>query len=240
MGGVVHRVETRYGVCLIGSGYTDAGITSDWFQPDYWGGRARPVTSGGRGSAWFVEAAGTPMVLRRYLRGGMAAKLLRSSYLYTSEDRVRSFAELRLLEHLIDLQLPVPAPVAAWYGKTSGAYYQAGIIIERIADAVPLADLIDTLALDGWAALGSLLRRFHDAGVKHADLNCYNILVRQKEFYLIDFDKGQLMGAGRSQQWKAASLERLARSLRKVAGAAAQQRVWDTMMAGYERSTTSE
>lgn len=27
----------------------------DWFDPDYWGERAVPVSSGGRGSAWFIE-----------------------------------------------------------------------------------------------------------------------------------------------------------------------------------------
>ena len=240
MSEVEHRVETENGVFLLGSGYSEVGITAEWFDPEYWGTNARPVTSGGRGSAWFVDANGTPVVLRRYLRGGLAAKLLRSTYLFINEDSVRSFAELRLLEQLVDLQLPVPAPVAAWYGKTSGIYYQAGIIIERIAGALPLADQIEELPLDAWVVLGSLLRRFHDAGVKHADLNCYNILVRQSEFYLIDFDKGQLMRASASMQWKQASLERLARSVRKVAGESAQHRVWGSMMAGYERSTISE
>ena len=49
----------------------------EWFLPTKWGERARPVDSGGRGGAWFVDAPFGPSLLRLYLRGGWAARVSR-------------------------------------------------------------------------------------------------------------------------------------------------------------------
>ena len=46
-------------------------VTADWFNADYWGDKARPVSSGGRGGAWFVRAGDDRLVLREYRRGGL-------------------------------------------------------------------------------------------------------------------------------------------------------------------------
>lgn len=208
----------------------------DWFDSDFWGEHARPVGSGGRGSAWFVDAEGRSVVLRRYLRGGLIAHISKSRYVFTHERHVRSFAEFRLLVKLTALQLPVPKPVAAWYRKVSWFQYEAAIIVERIEGAMPLAGLIEALSPDAWQNLGGVLRRFHDAGVCHADLNCFNILVHQGNFSLIDFDRGKILTAASSSDWRFANLERLARSLRKVGGEATQNRIWGFLLAGYERA----
>jgi len=47
------------------------------------------VDDGGRGSAWFIDSQ-PPMVLRRYQRGGLMARLSRSTYLYLGRERTRS------------------------------------------------------------------------------------------------------------------------------------------------------
>lgn len=176
------------------------------------------------------------LVLREYRRGGLMAKISRNTYIFTGESAVRSFAEFRLLDHLVGMGLPVPRPVAASYRKTTPVNYQAALIIERLEEATPLADLIASLDDRAWQVLGGTIRRFHDAGVRHADLNCFNVLVRGGEFFLIDFDKGRIMEASSSTRWKDANLNRFARSLRKVAGAAAQVRVWEPFMHGYNGS----
>ncbi len=214
----------------------DGRVTTDWFRPRYWAGQARPVSSGGRGGAWFINADGSKLVLREYRRGGLMARLSEKGYIYTRERDVRSFAEFRLLNELVALALPVPRPVAALYRKTSALRYQAAIIIEQLEDTTPLADLVPDLDDRHWTLLGQTIRRFHDAGVHHADLNCFNVLVRGDTFFLIDFDKGRILAAPAEASWKAANLERLARSLRKVAGEAAQSRVWDSFMNGYNGS----
>lgn len=214
-------------------------VTMSWFDPGYWGDKAAPVGSGGRGGAWFVDADGADLVLREYLRGGLAANVSRKTYAFTGEKNVRSFSEFRLLMRLVTMGLPVPKPVAAWYRKASPLHYQAAIMIERLVDASPLADLIGGLEDDGWYNLGEAIRRFHDAGVRHADLNCFNVLVRDGAFFLIDFDKGCIMPQEAAPRWKSANLDRFARSLRKVAGDEVQRRVWVSFMNGYNGSHTA-
>lgn len=215
-------------------------VTEEWFDPEYWGRQATPVDRGGRGGAWFLHAASGPLVLRHYRRGGLVARFVESSYVYRSEEKVRSFAEFRLLARLVQLGFPVPRPVAAWYRKTSPKQYRAAIIIERIEAAKPLADLIDTLSPGGWEVLGQVIKNFHDAGVRHADLNCFNVLVSQGNFYLIDFDKGKIVGANESSGWKNSNLRRFARSLHKVAGVEAQDITWRSFMKGYNGSQPVE
>lgn len=223
---------------LVHPDYRDE-VTVAWFNPGHWGDRARPVSSGGRGGAWFITAGSHNVVLREYLRGGLIAKISRNAYVFTGESAVRSFAEFRLLNQLVGMALPVPRPVAAWYRKTSLLRYQAALIIEKLERTTPLAELITSLDDGAWQRLGGTIRRFHDAGVRHADLNCFNVLVRDEDFFLIDFDKGRIMDEGAFARWKAANLERFARSLRKVAGEAAQARVWESFMHGYHGSQST-
>ena len=65
-----------------------------------------------------------------------------------------------------------------------------------------------------WAAIGRCLRRFHDAGVQHADLNAHNIMLgEQGEVWVLDFDRGRLRHPG---AWRERVLDRLARSLAKI------------------------
>ncbi|MDS1310642.1 3-deoxy-D-manno-octulosonic acid kinase [Marinobacter xiaoshiensis] len=214
-------------------------VTTDWFTPEYWGDKASLVGSGGRGGAWFIKAGDKEFVLREYLRGGLASHISRKTYAYTGEHNVRSFSEFRVLNRMISMDLPVPVPVAAWYRKVSPIQYRAAIIIERIKGATPLADLIGKLDSGDWHALGQTVRRFHDADVRHADLNCFNVLMVEKDFFLIDFDKGCIMPPSSRSNWKADNLNRLARSLKKVAGDAALNRFWNVFLNGYEGSSAA-
>ena len=189
----------------------------EWFDPEYWGARARAVHAGGRGGAWFVDAPFGAAVLRRYLRGGMAAKLSRDRYLWQGEKRVRSFAEYHLTETLRRLGLPVPRPLAAGYER-EGAFYRAAILIERLPDVRTFAERI---AAEGsrapWADAGRLVARFHRAGLDHADLNADNILFDTSgQGWLIDFDRGRLRKPRAT--WRENNLARLLRSLQKLRG----------------------
>lgn len=212
-------------------------VTPDWFLPAFWGTRAVSVSSGGRGSAWFIDGPRGGMVLRHYLRGGYVAKVSRAAYLYTGEERTRSFAEFRLLSQLRDLDLPVPEPVAAHYRRVNGLFYEAAILIGRIEDVIPLGDCAGDLSEDGWSRLGQLLRRFHDAGVNHADLNCFNILIQRQSFYVIDFDKGRIEPNRESTaSWRKRNLDRLYRSLAKLdVGSFDLKARWQALENGYVR-----
>ncbi len=188
------------------------------FDRGYWHARSALLDHrGGRGSIHFIEDGARSWALRRYLRGGLPARLVRKRFLYLGEERTRPFRELRLLAKLRELGLPVPAPVAAGYQRDVLCYV-AGILTERLPQTHSLAELLGAGALDDthWAAIGRTLRRFHDAGVHHADLAAGNILLGDRDsVWLIDFDRGRMRRPG---PWRETVLARLGRSLAKLAG----------------------
>jgi 3-deoxy-D-manno-octulosonic acid kinase len=188
-----------------------------WFEPASWGDRARPVGRGGRGGAWFIDASHGPCVLRQYLRGGMAAKFSRDRYLWRDADRVRSFAEFRLLRELLRRGLPVPQPIAACYIR-EGMTYRAWILLERLMDVQPLALMADAdRERAPWEETGRLIARFHREGLDHADLNADNILFdAQGKGWMIDFDRSRMHIPATG--WRMRNLARLERSLLKLRG----------------------
>ncbi len=171
--------------------------------------------SGGRGSIHFIEDGRRSWALRRYLRGGFAARFARQRFLYLGEDRTRSFTELRLLDDLVRMGLPVPAPVAAGYRRGTCTYV-AELITERLIGAASVTETFRAGRMDEarWIAVGRCLRRFHDAGVQHADLTANNILLDESgRVWVLDFDRGRIREPG---PWRERVLDRLARSLAKV------------------------
>ena len=215
-----------------------------WFDPASTELAAQPVQSGGRGSAWFVHGPFGDGVLRHYRRGGVMARLSQDRYLWGGEARVRSVAEFHLLEALLALGLPVPAPIAAAWWR-DGATYRAGIIIAKITDAHTMASEITagTENENGWRDAGAMIARFHAAGLEHGDLNTYNILFDAAcKPWLIDFDKSHLH-VQLDRRRADANLSRLERSVRKVGAAQSSaylQRVIDTLHAGYRAQGESE
>ncbi|MEN5346166.1 3-deoxy-D-manno-octulosonic acid kinase [Achromobacter mucicolens] len=216
---------------LAGAMLSDARRVADAgpevFNPAHYGDRARPVDAGGRQAAWFVEGQDWQGVLRRYRRGGMIARISRDAYLWNGESRTRSFREYRLLAALRAQGLPVPAPLAAAYWR-QGPIYRAAIVVERIPGVRPLAQ---ALTEPLWQPVADAIVRMHRAGVWHADLNAFNILIgNDGRVWLIDFDRGT-QGA-LSERQRQANLDRLRRSLRKVAGEAGD-RFWMRLRDSY-------
>ncbi len=171
--------------------------------------------AGGRGSIVYFDGDGVHWVYRRYLRGGMAAQIARDRFLWLGEERTRSFRELRLLGELERRGLPVPVPVAARYRRGLVSYC-AELVTECLPDARSMAAVFAAGGMDDarWADVGRCLRRFHDAGVQHADLNARNIMLgAQGEVWVLDFDRGRLRQPG---AWRERVLDRLERSLVKI------------------------
>jgi 3-deoxy-D-manno-octulosonic acid kinase len=185
------------------------------FDPQFWRARGElTAVTAGRGSAWFI---GRQWVLRHYRRGGFIARLSRDGYVWAGEDRVRAFAEWRLLDIMRQRGLPVPRPVAARYQR-EGLCYRCDLITERIVDAEPLSSVLagGTLAESVWRAVGAAVAQLHQAGVEHADLNAHNLLLdAHGAVSVIDFDRGRLRapgGAGTRVMWGLRNLRRLPRS----------------------------
>jgi len=191
--------------------------SEDLFRVDWWRTRASvEATHGGRGRAVFIEGPERSWVLRHYARGGSVAKVLDDRYLWTGEPRTRPFREWRLLHDLHASGLPVPAPVAARYQR-AGVFYRGDLITERIAGGRPLSALLAEpggVAGEAWRSLGACVRRFHDEGVFHADLNAHNLLLdAEGRVYVVDFDRGERRAPG---AWREANVARLRRSLEKI------------------------
>jgi 3-deoxy-D-manno-octulosonic acid kinase len=208
------------------------------FDPEFWRARGELVAvTGGRGSAWFIASGARHWALRHFRRGGFIARLSQDRYVWAGEDKVRAFAEWRLLELLTRRGLPVPKPIAARYQRT-GFRYRCDLITQRILDANPLSAVLALGALPEaqWRAVGAAIARLHGAGVDHADLNAHNILIDVTGVVsVIDFDRGQTRRPG---SWSSRNLQRLRRSLDKISrGLPADRytaRDWDWLMAGYQ------
>ena len=66
-----------------------------------------------------------------------------------------------------------------------------------------------------WIAIGSVIRRFHEHGVYHSDLNANNIMIDEGgRCYLIDFDRCSIRQP--KFKWQNDNLLRLKRSLNKT------------------------
>ncbi|MDW8479781.1 MAG: 3-deoxy-D-manno-octulosonic acid kinase [Xanthomonadales bacterium] len=211
-------------------------VSPAWFEPAHWLGRCRVHdTAGGRGGSLVIRSPIGPLLLRRYLRGGLAARLTRDRYLFRGEEATRSFREFRLLLALAGRGLPVPLPVAAAYWR-SGWSYRAAILLAFIPRARPLPLCFEELGAEDFRAIGAAVGRLHQAGVRHADLNAWNVLLdAERRVWIVDFDRARLVGA-RAPRIAGAVLARLLRSLRKLA---ADRRVpgfaqrWRDLLAGH-------
>ncbi|MGH7487911.1 MAG: lipopolysaccharide kinase InaA family protein, partial [bacterium] len=86
-----------------------------------------------------------------------------------------------------------------------------------------------------WHAIGACIRRFHDAGIYHADLNAHNIMLDNKDaVYLLDFDRGERRTP--VILWQQANLARLSRSLRKfITADVIDNGVWNEFLDGYRK-----
>ncbi|HET7922149.1 MAG TPA: 3-deoxy-D-manno-octulosonic acid kinase [Gammaproteobacteria bacterium] len=231
-------VTTKRGFIL----YDDACTRhahEDLFSPRQWARReALSGTVGGRGQTWIVHGEDGDWVLRHYRRGGLVAHLVSDHYLWSGLERTRAWREWRLLDALYKDGFPVPQPVAAQVTRR-GPWYRADLITRLIPDCRSLATALHASRIEAlpWQAIGACIRRFHDAGIYHADLNAHNILLdAQGKVYLLDFDRGERRHPG--TLWQEANLGRLLRSLRKfIAPSVIESTAWNALLHGYQNGT---
>jgi len=234
---------TPHGAIVYDSGLIRQ-LDEDIFQPQWWQAQdAVTGTAPGRGATLFVTPGrGQRWALRHYRRGGLFGPLLGDRYLWTGMARSRPWREWHLLCDLYRMNMPVPRPVAARVVRRGLLSYQADLITCQL-DARPLSRVLAeaALATPQWEAIGALLRRFHEAGVCHADLNAHNILLAPDgEIYLIDLDRGRMRPRGRrGTRWQSGNIRRLRRSLDKLsaqdAGLHFDDVGWTALLHGYGR-----
>jgi 3-deoxy-D-manno-octulosonic acid kinase len=209
------------------------------FEPEHW--KKLGAVSGqakGRGRALLLDTEFAPAVLRQYLRGGWAARVSRNRYFFSGFERSRPVLEFNMLEKLSEAGLPVPEPLAAMCER-NGAFYTGWLMMRRILNVTPLADVIESRRDDPelWRATGASIRHFHDFGLIHADLNARNILVGESDrIYLIDFDRARVRKS--DSRAFSANLRRLHRSLKKLWPEPSRSYLepcWTMLLEGYDK-----
>lgn len=231
-------IRTKHGAIVYDTEIINQ-ISDAAFDPAAWP-KAVPVTgtlrSAGRGNTMIVGEGSREFVLRHYVRGGLPGKFVHDVYFWNGEQKTRAFSEWHLLAKLVAKGLPVPQPAAARYQR-NGLFYRADLLTVRVPAIRSLAERISERAADApfWLGLGRGLRRFHDAGVYHADLNAYNVQVDiADQLHLLDFDRGALREPG---VWQQKNLARLHRSLQKIKKAKPELNYdagnWDQLLEGY-------
>lgn len=212
------------------------GFDAIWFDRDWWLGEgARTHSTTGRGSVLILDRGDETWVYRHYHRGGLVSRAIYDQYLFTGIERSRPVREWRLLAALGEIGLPSPRPVAA-RAIRSGAIYRADILTVLLPDTRPLSSMLGNVWQERslWAAIGSMIARFHAAGCDHPDLTAHNVLVDSKlKPYLVDFDNARLKPAGK---WAEAGVARFQRSLRKVSvetGTEYDDAAWRILLGAY-------
>ncbi len=186
--------------------------------------------AGGRGIAiglpWPPAPAG--VVLRRLRHGGLFARWLGEAFLGAR----RALRELAVNAELHAAGAPVPAPACVAAQRWWGPLWRCAIGTERVPRAAPLGELLagksdPPRARSALEASARAIRRLHDRGGRHPDLNVRNLLVRESgDVIAIDLDRAR-RGPPPGAALRARELMRLWRSMLKeghLRGASAAER----------------
>ncbi|MBW2272833.1 MAG: hypothetical protein JRG96_06155 [Deltaproteobacteria bacterium] len=155
----------------------------------------------GRATTRVIELPGRSerLHLRPLCHGGALARVTRRSFLGLG----RPLAELAVSAELLARGAPVSRSVLV-LGRRAGLFWQASVgsvYEEGTLDAAAFLAAGPTAArtLQAARAAGIALRRFHDAGGRHADLQAANLLVRENEssteVLVVDLDRSVLSAA---------------------------------------------
>ena len=227
-----HHVSIVYDADRIAEAHADLLRIGYWQRRNAVTGEAR-----GRGNTTFLAAPFGTVALREYRRGGWAARISNDRYVYLGLQRSRPFREFYLLARLLADGFPVPAPIAAMCER-HGFFYGGALMTGLLQDVMTLAEIMQAgiPQQDALIATGAVVRKFHDGGLWHADLNVRNILVNPAEMrvFLIDFDRCRYRPGHRVDGLE--NLKRLRRSIDKLFVNAAQgqsEKSWTAIMQGY-------
>ena len=164
---------------------------------------------------------GARMVLRHYSHGGLLRFITRDLYLFKS----RSFQELALTEEIRSCGIGTIQPIGAMHCCCLTPFYRAYLLSLEIPGAKDMVQYLQDIGPQpaGEALVkkrkmirsaGFLLRKFHQAGFFHADLQLKNLLVTDGQILIIDLDRSYRKPSLSAQE-RVKNLLRLNRSVDK-------------------------
>jgi tRNA A-37 threonylcarbamoyl transferase component Bud32 len=142
-------------------------------------------------------------IVRHYTHGGLLRRVLGDRFLLSS----RPFREMRITEEIRDRGLPTVEVLAALRHPVWGLFCRGELITREIPETSDLASFLLTLGTTASAEeialrrktlieAGRTVKRMHDLGIYHQDLNLKNLLVQPGDqgdprVYIIDFDRSK-------------------------------------------------
>lgn len=194
-----------------------AELLRRWARGDLPPARALPGGRGGVGA--FNLRPDLAVVLRPYRRGGLIGRFNRSRYLGLSP---RPFRELRTALAVARAGVPTPEPLGAAVLWDAPGLYRGAFASRELWGAANLWRFLQQAppAQRGpaCAAAAAVVRRLHDAGALHPDLNLQNVLIRRTaaglEAWLIDLDGARFTTV--TPRHRQAAFARLCQSMRKL------------------------
>lgn len=155
-----------------------------------------------------------PVVVKQYLRGGLARHFNTRRYLKLGKTRCQQ--EFDLLHKVRGLGINAPSPIAFAYRGTLA--YAAWLVTSEIIDAEPLAQIKDKKGAGTAAKMRSVIAQTQhliDHKILHPDLHPGNILINtDNQAFIIDFDKGGIY-RGNRKRLRRRYLNRWARAVKK-------------------------
>lgn len=140
---------------------------------------------------------GQRVVIRRYYHGGLLSFFIRDLYIFGS----RSFEELILTEEIRLCGIPTIEPIGAIHQTIFPFFYKSFLISLKIPNVCDLKSFLIkignkpsyknlVLKREIIRLVGKLIKKFHDKGFFHRDLQLKNILVAEEgKAFLLDFDR---------------------------------------------------
>lgn len=176
-----------------------------------------------------AAAEGERWVVRHYRRGGAVARINEDRYLDIGTRR--PVRELKASHAARERGLPTPQVIGFAFHPT-GVWYRADIVTRWVPDSVDLAAVLfpDDPASQpaergrrAMALTGELVRRAHEAGLVHNDLNLKNVLLQHFDAdagerasgWLLDLDRAAVTRDSVAKFERDLMLRRFARSLKK-------------------------
>lgn len=156
------------------------------------GTNCAPLDTLGRGAmAVFSWAPGRNGILRKYRRGGVIRFIFRDRFILAN----RPLREFLLHREILSRGVPAPRVLGVSWTRT-GIFYSGALATEKVEGMDLNSWLLSNPDLpvnraDVLKSCGAVIRKMHDAGVIHGDLQVKNILVTGNAPLLLDFDRAR-------------------------------------------------
>ncbi len=202
----------------------------------------------GRGTLYFFRLGdGENVLVRSYRHGGVFGRFT-GDYFFTWPPR--PFKELAAIEEARRRGVMTLEVIGAWVERVWGPFYRGWLVSREMKGARDLWAALRGKVYAGNSmdallrAAAQSVRRMHERGIYHGDLNLKNVLVRREEnrirCYVIDFDKATLFSSATPPRKAQKNLNRLLRSACKLDPARQflSREAWDRFLQLYREAGT--